>query len=267
MTSLFPVLHSARFQTACCVDTHFEVQHLGPKSHFSSLLPFSSSSLNCAPKTWRNLRITAMDSDVAFATSNLPSLDEELSCGTTAFTAASLEKDLAALQLDVLPEPLTGLPCSHTTVEVSKASTVALQPQPEPQRQQSQPLASELARYDSALSMRSLLTESTFSIGTTIDSCPPSPTLSAHVAKPTHRGSWSSNSYQMPGSLCRVNTWPTLRAGGQKSRTCVNNQSLASPTQHSNAFAGHQSSTLRNLVAQKMARLIQQANPAASKRS
>lgn len=181
-----------------------------------------------------------MDSDTAFATSRCHNLDEEAPGQIVASATTGFEKSLAALRLDVISKPLTEVAhsyaCSYAQVGTTHNSAVAvgedetgLQPQSKADTihvQRDHLQSSELPRFDSTSSMRSFMTDSIFSSCTTTDTCPPSPSLSAHVSEPLHCGSWNLNSNHVLDTSRRVNTWSALRTGGQKSSGYVNDWSL-----------------------------------------
>lgn len=177
-------------------------------------------------------RITALDSDIAFATSRLPSLSEEATKQTMGSATTGFEEGLAALRLEVISKPRINMSRTYAEEWTSHTSAVAIaegkieqQPRSKPdtinlQREQIQP--PELPRFDSTSSMRSLMTDSIFSIGNTTDSYPPSPSSSAHVAEPLHCRSWDLDSCRMLDTSRRIDVWSTLRTGGQKSSLYVN---------------------------------------------
>lgn len=220
-----------------------------------------------------------MDSNTAFATSRPRKLGEEAPEETVASAIAGFEKSLAALRLDGISKPLMEVAHSHAfscaQVGTNHNSGVAVEddeigPQPQSQAdtiyvQRDKLHSSELPRLDSTSSMRSFMTDSIFSICSTTDTSPPSPSLSAHVAEPLHCGSWNLDSNHVLDPS-RRNTWPALRTGGQKGSGYVNGWSL-SVMRGANVFAGHQFSPWRHLTARRMARLILHANTAASKQS
>lgn len=187
-----------------------------------------------------NFSFAAMDCNTAFATSRPRSLDEEAPEQTVASATTGFEKSLAALRLDGISNPLIEVAdshaCSCAQVGTTHNSAVAvgddeigLQPQSKADTiyaQQDGPHSSELPRLDSTSSMKSFMTDSIFSICTTTDTCPPSPSLSAHVAEPLHCGSWNLTSNHVLDTSRRVNTWSALNLGGQKGSGYVNDWSL-----------------------------------------
>lgn len=178
--------------------------------------------------------IAAMDSDVAFA-SHFHSVDEGASEQTVASGTTGFEESLADLRLDGISKPLIEVASSyaggmsHTSAVAVAEDEIGVQPQSRADMmdiQQEQLQSSELPRFDSTSSMRSLMTDSIFSIGTTADSCPPSPSSSAHVDEPLHCGSWNLNPYHVPDTPRRANGWSALRTGCEKSVMYVHDWSL-----------------------------------------
>lgn len=172
-----------------------------------------------------------ISSDISFATSRPPSLNETpkqtMGSATTGF-----EESLAALRLDGVSKPRANVRwtyaegwTTHTPAVAVAEGKIGPQPRSKPdtidlQRKRIQ--SPELPRFDSTSSMRSLMTDSIFSIGNTTDSCPPSPSSSAHTADPVYCGSWDPSPYRMLDTSRRVNAWSTMHTGGQKSSMYVN---------------------------------------------
>ncbi|KAI7782171.1 hypothetical protein LA080_013847 [Diaporthe eres] len=137
------------------------------------------------------------------------------------------EESLAALRLDEVSKPRINMRWTyaegwtiHTLAVADTEGKIEPQPRSKPdttdiQREHIQ--SPELPRFDSTSSMRSLMTDSIFSIGNTTDSFPPSPSSSAHVTESLQCESWDLNSYRVLDTSHRVNAWSTLRTGGQKS--------------------------------------------------
>lgn len=180
--------------------------------------------------------IAAMESDTAFVKSRLHSLGEEAHEQTMASGTTGFEENLAALRLGGISEPL--MEVVHSCAEHGMAHTsgvavgedeIRLQPQSRADTidmYQKQLQSSELSRFDSTSSMGSLMTDSIFSAVTTTDSCPPSPSSSAHVAEPFHCGSWNLNPCHVPDTPRRANGWSALRTGCEKSGMYVHDWSL-----------------------------------------
>lgn len=226
-----------------------------------------------------NVSFAAMDSDTAFRTSRPHNVDEKAPEKTVASAVAGFEKSLAALRLDGISKPLMKAAHSHASscaqVGTNHNSVVAVEgdeigPQPQSKAdtiyvQGDELHSSELPRLDSTSSMRSFMTDSIFSICSTTDTCPPSPSLSAHVTEPLHCGSWNLDSNHVL-ETSRRNTWPALRIGGQKGSGYVGGWS-PSVMRGADAFTAHRFSLWRHLTARKMARLTLHASTAASKHS
>lgn len=170
--------------------------------------------------------------DISFATSRLPSLKEETPKQTMGPATTGFEESLAALHLDGgVSKPRFNMHWTYAEGWTTQTPAVAvaegkieLQPRSTPDTIdiQREPIQSpELPRFDSTSSMRSLMTDSIFSVGNTTDSFPPSPSSSAHVAEPLQCGSWDLNSCPVLDTPRRVNAWSTLRTGGQKSSMYV----------------------------------------------
>lgn len=155
------------------------------------------------------------------------------------------EESLAALLLDGVSKSRIKMRWTYeegwtTQTPVVAAAEGKIEPQPLPradtinlQREQIQ--SPELPRFNSTSSMRSLMTDSIFSIGNTTDSCSPSPSSSAHFAEPLQCESWELGSCRMIDTSRRINVWSTLRTGRQKSSMYVNSQPLLSHTQRVDA--------------------------------
>lgn len=187
--------------------------------------------------------MAAMDSGTAFVTSRLQSLDEEAPDQTLAPGTTGFEESLAALRLDGISKPFMEIAyscaesgMSHTSGVAVEEDEIRLLPPFKADKidiidtRREQLLSAELPRFDSTSSMRSLMTDSIFSTGTTCTtySCPPSPSSSAHVAEPLHCGSWNLNPHHVADTPCRVNAWSALRTGGEKSGVYVHDWSFRS---------------------------------------
>lgn len=190
--------------------------------------------------------IAAMDSGTDFTTSHTPNLSEDAPGHTMTSATTGFEEDLAALRLDEIPQSFMYELCSNaeggTYRDLDSAVAVGehaigLQPHSNANRidvQRSQLQSSELSRFDSTSSMRSLMTDSIFSIGATTDSCPPSPSSSTHVAEPLHCRSFNLNSGHVRDLSRKANALRAFHTEGLKSSVYVNNfVTLESQTERS----------------------------------
>lgn len=158
--------------------------------------------------------IAAMDSGIDFTTSHSPNLSEHAPGHTMTSATTGFEEDLAALRLDGIPQfSMYGL-CSYAEGGISDANMIDVQ--------QKQLQSSELTRFDSTSSMRSLMTDSIFSTGATTDSCPPSPSSSTHVAEPLQARSWNLNAGHALDISRKVNALRAFHTEGLKSSVYAN---------------------------------------------